>query len=788
MLKNYIKIAWRNLVKNKFYSSINIAGLTLGLTVGIIIFLWIQDEHSYDSFNKNAPNIIKIENMVATGANRQLWTHTAAPIGVMAKQQIPGIKDVVRITGNQFYALYKYNDKSFSDERNFFTDASFFSVFDFPIIKGNASKPFFDSHSVIITETTAHKFFGNDDAIGKIIIADNSTNFKVTGIVKDFPKNSSIQGDMIFPMSLLAEKRYEGNTDGQNLSNDFKQFDFDTYLQLQPGFSFKGFAKKLRDIHLSVKPDDTDVGYVWLPLSKVHLYRSDGSEGGASTVNMFMIISILILIIACINYVNLSTARSMMRAKEVSLRKIIGAERWQLFLQFIIETTLLFVLAVIISLVLVYLLLPLFNQISGKDIVINFENVQVWFMLVSCIVGTLIISSIYPAILLSSFEPIKALKGKISANVNTALFRKALVIIQFTCSIVLITGAIVIGNQLKYIQSKQLGYDKQNVLTMPMRNMAPHLQAIRTDLLKQPGVTNISWASGDIINLGQQTGDNAWDGKQNGETVMLNTINVDENFIPFFKMKLSDGENFKGGISDSTHFILNETAVAAMRLKNPIGKRIRLWQTTGTITGVVKDFTFESMRSKIKPVIFYNHQKKYGQIYIKTVGKDLPKVIAAAKGNWNNYNADFSFQYNFLDDKFDSLYKSEQRTGLLFNIFAGITIFISCLGLFGLSTYTAQVRTKEIGVRKALGISVEGVVKLLAKDFVKLILLAILIATPVAWYIMNAWLENFAYKVTLTWSVFAIAGSFAILISLITISFQAIKAALANPVKSLRSE
>ncbi|MEO8819327.1 MAG: ABC transporter permease, partial [Ginsengibacter sp.] len=665
MFKNYLKTAWRTLLRNRFYSIINIAGLTLGLTVGILILLWIQDEYSYDSFNKNAPNIIKLENMVATGANRQLWTNTAAPIGVMAKQQIPGVKDVVRITGNNFYALYKYDNKSFSDERAFFTDASFFTVFSFPVVKGNASNPFPDNYSVVITEATAQKFFGNDDAIGKIITADDTAHFKVTGVIKDFPKNSSIQGDLFFPISLLAQKRYAGNTDGKNISNDFTQFDISTYLLLQPGFSFTGFAKKLRNIHLSVKPDDTDVGYVWLPLEKVHLYHSDGSEGGASTVRMFMIIAILILIIACINYVNLSTARSMLRSKEVSLRKIVGAARWQLFLQFIIETTMLFAFAVIISLVSVYILLPLFNQVSGKEIAINFTDYHIWVVILSTILGTLIISSIYPAILLSSFEPIKALKGKISASISSTLFRRILVVIQFTFSIVLIAGTIVIGNQLRYIQSKQLGYDKDNVLTIPMNHMAPHLDAIRADLLNQPGVTNVTWADANITNMGGQTGDNDWDGKQKGETVMLSTINVDQHFIPFFKIQLIDGKNFVGDISDSTHFILNQTAVAAMRLKNPIGKRIRLWNTEGTVTGVVKDFNFESVRNKIKPAIFYDHQKYYGNIYIKTTGKNLPKVIAETKQEWKKYNADFSFNYNFLDDQFKSLYENEQRTGLL---------------------------------------------------------------------------------------------------------------------------
>ena len=776
------------MVKNKFYSFINISGLTLGLTVGILILLWVQDEYGYDRFNKNAPNIIKLENMVGTNASRQLWTSTTAPIGVMAKQQIPGIKDVVRITGNYFYALYKYNNKSFSDERNLFTDASLFTVFDFPVIKGNVANLFPDNYSVVITQKTAQKFFGTDDALGKIITADDSAHFKVTGVIKDFPKNSSIQGDMLFPMSLLAQKRYAGATDGKNIYNDYVQFDFDTYLLLQPGFSFNGFAKKLRDIHLSIKADDTDIGYVWLPLNKIHLYHSDGSEGGASTVRMFMIIAIIILIIACINYVNLSTARSMLRSKEVSLRKIAGAARWQLFFQFIVETTLLFVFAIVISLALVYTLLPLFNQVSGKEIAINFADYHIWIVLLSSIIGTLILSSIYPAILLSSFEPIKALKGKISASISSAMFRKVLVVIQFTFSIVLITGTIVISNQLRYIQSKQLGYDKENVLTMPIINMAPHLDAIRADLVKNPGVTDVTWSSGDIIDLGGQTGNNDWDGKQNGETVMLSPINVKENFIPFFKMQMVEGKNFDGDISDSTHFILNETAVNAMHLKNPIGKRIRLWETTGTITGVVKDFNFQSVRNKIKPAIFYNHQKTYGHIYVRTTGKSLPNVIAAAKTEWDKYNAEFSFNYNFLDDKFKALYEDEQRTGLLFNIFAGIAIFISCLGLFGLAAYTAQVRKKEIGVRKVLGSSVSGIIKLLAKDFIKLVVVAIVIATPIAWYLMNAWLQDFAYKISLGWGVFIIAGLISILIALLTISFQSIKAAIANPVKSLRTE
>ena len=787
MLKNYFKTAWRNLVKNKFYSSINIAGLTIGLSVGLLILLWVQNEFSYDLFNKNAPNIIKLENMVATGPARQLWTVTTAPIGVMARQQIPGVKDAVRITENNYYSLYKYNNKTFTDEQTLVTDASFFSVFDFHIIKGNASNPFPDNKSVVLTETTAKKFFGNDEPVGKVILGD-TTNFKVTGVIKDFPKNSSIQGDMIFPMSLLAEKIYTGNTEGRNIDNDFYNFDYNTYLLLQPGFSFNGFAKKLRDMHLSVKADDTDIGYVWLPLSKVHLYLSDGGDGGIGTVRMFAIIAILILVIACINYVNLSTARSMLRAKEVSLRKIVGAARAQLFMQFIAETALLFVIAVLLSLFLVYLLIPSFNEVSGKNIILDFADYHLWLVISATVTGTLIISSVYPALLLSSFEPVKALKGKITAGISNATFRKTLVVIQFTFSIILIVGTIVIGNQLQYMRSKQLGYDKENVLSMRMINMGAHIDAVKADLLRQPGISDVTYANANIIDYGNQTGANDWDGKEPGETIMISPLNVTKNFIPFFKMQLLQGRNFSGAVSDSMHFILNEAAVTAMRIKDPVGKRFKLWNTEGTIIGVVKDFHFTSMRSKIKPAVFYSQSLTNGRFYIKTTGKNAPQAITAASRQWKKYNADFPFNYTFLDDSFKRLYQSEQRTGLLFNIFAVMAIFISCLGLLGLAAYTAQVRTKEIGVRKVLGASINSILQLLAADFIKLVFIAIVIAMPIAWYAMHKWLQEFAYKVNISWWVFVLAGCIAIAIALITISLQTIKAALSNPVKSLRTE
>lgn len=788
MLKNYFKTAWRNLLKNKFYSLINISGLSVGLAVGILILLWVQYEFSFDGFHSNEENIYKLENMVGTGTSRQLWTETASPIGKLAKNEIPGVKDMVRISFNGYYDLFKYGDKTFTSGYKYFTDPSLFTIFDFPLIKGNIANPYPDDNSVVMTESLAKKYFGNEEPLGKVIVADGKTNFKITGVVKDFPKNSTFHAEMFFPISLLAKEIYRNNKEGKNMDNDFSSYDYTTFLLFNPGFSFQGFTDKLRQIHLHIKADDTDIEYVMLPLKKVHLYRSDGGDGGFATVRMFLIIAIFILVIACINYINLSTARSILRAKEVSLRKIVGAAKVQLFLQFIVETALLFLFATVFAILLVYILLPLFNQISGKEIVFDFSNIQIWKVFVLTITGTLIISSIYPAILLSSFQPLNALKGKVNTRISDAAFRKVLVVIQFSFSMILITGTIVIGNQLSYIRSKYLGYDREHVLTSNIIHMKDHLQAIKSDLLNQPGIQRVTAAGGNIVwHLGQ-TGSNWWEGKEEGETMMVSPISIDKDFIPFFKMDMKEGKAFTGSVADSAHFILNETAVKAVRIKDPIGKKFKLWETEGTIIGVVKDFHSGSMREKIKPVVMIYSAFNNWTIYIKTTGKDAPKAIAALERQWKKYNSDFPFEYSFLDEQFNNLYKSEQRTGLLFNVFAAIAIFISCLGLFGLAAYTAQLRTREIGVRKVLGASLPGIVRLLAGDFIKLVFIAILLATPISWYVMNKWLQDFAYKTNIGWVVFLLSGIIAVLIALFTISFQSLKAAMANPVKSLRTE
>lgn len=788
MFKNHLKTAWRNLVKNKFYSAINIAGLTAGLAVGILILLWVQDELGFDRFHQKADNIYKLENQVGTGASVQIWTSTVAPIGVMAKQQLPAIEEVVRWCGGGYYYSMMYKEKRLDIDKRIMADPAFFTMFNFPIIKGNAASPFPNIYSVVLTETAAKKHFGNEDPIGKVIVADKTTNFTVTGITKDVPKNSTIQYDMVMPLQLLARLQYQNRTDSRTMESDFHQFNFSTYFRVKPGTDLKKLATDLRNIHLRNKADDTDIKYQFLQVPDMHLYLSDGKEAGMETVRMFTWIALIILIIACINYVNLSTARSMLRAREVSMRKIVGAAKWQLFLQFIIETALLFILAAVLAIGVIRLLLPFFNQLSGKELELNLLDYHLWTLLLATITGALIVSSIYPALLLSSFEPLKVLKGKMNARISDALFRKALVVTQFACSVALIISTIIISNQLQYIRSRNLGYDKDHVLTIWVRNGGPDYATIKSTLLSQPGVLDVAKADDNIISLSNQTGSNWWEGKGADETMMMHPVGITEDFIPFFKMQLAAGANFTGTPADSTHFILNETAVRQAGIKDPIGKPFKLWETTGTITGVVKDFHYASMKNKIEPAIFYTQKGKNAIIYIKTTGKEAPKAIAAAEKVWKQYNTEMPYNYHFLDETFDKLYTTETRTGTIFNIFAGIAIVICCLGLLGLAAYTAQVRTREIGIRKVLGASVSGIIRLLARDFIALVLISIVIAAPIAWFTMNKWLQDFAYKTNIGWTVFLLAGIIAIFIAILTISFQSIKAALANPVRSLRSE
>ncbi|SKA33864.1 putative ABC transport system permease protein [Chitinophaga eiseniae] len=786
MFKSYFLTTWRNLVKNKFYSLINIAGLTTGLAIGLLILLWVQDERSFDRFHQRADHLYRLENKVGTGVSRHIWTVTNAPIAVNAQARLPEVKGMMRMTDNYLYSSFRYNNQVFPANKAFFTDTTLFSIFDFPLLQGNAAKPFTDAHSVVMTEKAARKYFGKDNPLGKVIVANDKTSFTVSGVIKDFPLNSSIQGELFFPMQLLNDMHRAGK--GIDADHEWEEFDFQTYLLLQPGTAIAALATRLRNIHLEHEPDDTDIEYLLQPLASMHLYNADGTDDGMQTVRIFTIIAVLILAISAINYVNLSTARAVLRAREVSVRKIIGAARRQLFFQFMIETAFLFLLSLGLALLLAEALLPLFNRLSGKALAIDFMSVRLWMLTGVTGLATLAVSSIYPALMLSAFEPLKALKGMLAAGIRDVTFRRVLVVGQFAISIGLITGTLIIGKQLHFMRTKNPGYDKEHVLMCWMPQGNAHYDAIRERMLREPEIKGMVRASGNIAMLGVQSGDNQWEGKEKGETVMVYPLSVEKDFIPFFKMQLTAGHNFSGTPADSGHYILNETAVKEMGLKDPVGQRFSLWKREGIIVGVIKDFHFASLREKIEPVVLYYDPQRSAMLLMKTGGQEASGAIAALKNVWQQYSAEIPFEYHFMDETFDDIYRSDQRTGNLFNVFAGIAIFVSCLGLLGLTAYTAQVRTREIGVRKVLGAGVSSIVRLLTLDFIRLILIANLIALPVSWWAMSRWLNEFAYRIPLNWTVFFLSGTIALLIALFTISFQSIRAAMANPVRSLKTE
>jgi putative ABC transport system permease protein len=790
MIKNYFKTAWRNILKNRFYTLVNLTGLTIGLTVSLLILLWVNDELSYDRFNTNAANIYQINSQIGTGSSTQVWGNTQPPLVDHAIKEVPGVQNAVRIITNRNYSIFRYQNKILEVGENgvYFVDPSIFKMFDFKLLKGDVNRPFPNDRSIIITETTAKNYFGDADPIGKVLVADNKDNYTVAGVMADFPENSTIKADMFFSIELKRKQPPVGGS-AKSMDEEWNNYYATTFMQLQPGVQPQTVMDKLTQTslkHLS-GPEDSKLKYLAQPLANIHLYRPDGNSSGMQTVRVFVIVAVLILLIACINYVNLSTARAMLRSKEVSVRKIIGAEKKQLFMQFLIETLLFFFIAVILSFVLIYLLMPLYNDISGKQMHFNLLDSGVWKVLGTTIAAILLAASIYPALLLSSFKPVNALRGKLTLGLGNATFRKVLVVCQFVFSIGLITGTLIINGQLKYIRQKDLGYDKSYVFTFPMRSMQQNFEAIRAQLLTKPGILDVTSSNDNIISANNTTSDDSWDGKDPNTSFLVHPITVDRYFLNFFKLKMVEGTGFTGITSDSTHFILNETAARESGVKDPVGKPFMVNFIKGTIIGVVKDFHFASLRQKIEPAVFI-YKRSCRRMLIRTTGKDAANTVATVQQNWASYNTGFPFTYNFIDEFYDKLYRTDMRAGTLFSIFTAIAIIISCLGLLGLATYTAQVKVKEIGIRKVLGASVSSITVMLSRDFLALVAWSILIAAPISWFAMNKWLQDFAYRTPIEWWVFVLAGASALLIAFITISSQAIKAALANPVRSLRSE
>ncbi len=788
MFRNYLTSALRSLRNNKIYSFINIAGLAVSLAVSILLLLWVNDELSYDRFNVRAANLYKL---APKFDDQNIWNNTPAPIAVYARKEVPEVEDACRVTDNWRVSIFEYNGKKITEWHNGLADASFFSMFTYPFVKGDPQHPFTDAYSIVLSETTAKRFFGNEDPMGKVLKGDDKKIYQVTGVMKDMPANSSIRYNIIFNFQQL-EQEYDTSGYFKTLNSNWDQYNYDTYVLLKPNAKPASAALKLGIIHRRNYdiPANKHLSYVLAPLTKLHLYWIDGKAQGHLVVRVFLIVAVIVLLIACINYVNLVTARAMKRSKEISLRKIVGAGKVELFMQFISESLLTFLIALVLATGLIYLVMPLYNTIAGKNVVFRPWSPDVLAVYGTALLATLLLAGIYPAITLSSFKPLEAMKGRLSGIGSKGNFRKVLVVVQFSFSILLITSTIIIGKQLRFIRETNLGYDKENVFTFWMRNINNHYDAAVAELLKEPGISGVTESGADIINNSSGSTDVDWDGKRADQrSFAITQMPIERNFLQVMGMQLVEGKGLTGSPADSGNFILNETAIRETDMQEPVvGKRLTFHGIKGIIAGVVKDFHFQDMHQKIPPLLMQYDKYWRGKMYVRTTGKDAPRAIAAAEKLWRKYNADYDFDYTFLDSQFDDLYKTDAHLGQLFNCFAMITILISCLGLFGLVTFTAESKVKEIGVRKVLGAGVPQIVALLSRDFLGLVVVAALIAFPVAWYGLDNFLQGYAYRTDLSWWVFGVAGAITLFVALVTVIFKCIQAGLANPVKSLRTE
>lgn len=806
MIRNYIKTAFRTLRKNVGFTAINILGLALGLATCLMIVLYVADELSYDRYNAKASRTFRINEDLKLGNNNVLYAVCMAPLAQTLKTDFPEVEEATRIKPTNGFHIKKGNE-SILEYSSVFTDPSIFNVFTLPMINGNPATALNEPNSVVLTESTAKKYFNSTNIVGKTLTIENNQLFKITGVIKDIPKQSHFNFNFFMSMSSFPDSK----------STEWLRSDFNTYVVLKKGADSKAFEKKLpaflkkysdaemqAGLHMNMDAFEKSGSYFRLnltPLTDIHLHSSRagelGTNGTMQYVYIFSAIAIFILLIACINFMNLSTARSSNRAREVGVRKVLGSPRKYIIFQFLTESVLVTLAGAIIALFATLLLLPLFNHISGKELVVGSQTLA-WLIpaLLVIVVVVGFAAGSYPAFFLSAFQPINVLSGRLSGGFKGSRLRSVLVVFQFSISIFLIIGTIVIYNQLNYIQTKNLGYSRNQVLIINKTfELGSHAKTFKQEIKQLPGVVNATLTSYLPTAHVRATSifykDATLDQKR---SIFPQSWNVDADYIGTLDMKITDGRNFSEQMpTDSTGLVINEAAAKFLGYSDPVNKILyrnmdgnRDHMKPYHIIGVVKDFNFNSLHETISPVILLLNDNT-GDLSIKVSTANLPALIAQIKNKWDALTQSH-FEYSFMEQNFDANYRNEQRTGTISIIFTVLAIIIACLGLFGLAAYAAEQRTKEIGIRKVLGASVSVIVGILSKDFIKLIFISIAITTPIAWYLMNKWLQDFAYRISIQWWVLVVAGAAALFIAVITVSFQSIKAAVANPVDSLKNE
>lgn len=804
MLSNYFKLAWRNLAKHRQFTFLNLVGLSTGLACALLIYLWVNDELKVDKFHQHDDRLMQVKyNIPLQDGSIMTSDHTPGLLAQTLKAEMPEVEDAavaaehfendtkgVIITGA---ARIKASERYVSN--------NFFDVFSYSLLKGDKRKPLTDKFSVLLSDELALKLFNTtENIIGKTIEWDRgegwsgrvSGTYTVSGIFKKPPVHSSARFDMLFSYDHFFDK-YSDNLSHWTNSSSY------TYILLKVGADKNAFANKLHDfskrkvLSLYGEEQAKHIGTLFLQrYSDKYLYNhfENGIQSGGriSYVRLFSIIAVFILLIACINFMNLSTAKASGRIKEVGVKKVMGASRSILIGQYLSESVLMSLLSIIPALVLTILLLPAFNQLTGKELSLSLGGGYV-LPILGIILLTGLISGSYPALYLSKFKPVAILKGRLKNSVGELLVRKGLVVFQFALSMIFIVSVLVIYRQMNLIQTRNLGYNKDNVIQFAKEgNLRKNLSAFLQQTRSIPGVVAVSSTHGDMMGNVGGTGGVEWEGKNPDTKIEFGALWVDVGYIELMGINMADGRPFSTKFgSDSLNVVFNEAAIAAMGLKDPVGKTIKIWGAPHQIIGVAKNFHFESMHQQVRP-LFFKYNSGNGNLVVKIKAGKERETIASLEAIYKKFNQGLPFEYTFIDENFQKLYASEQRVAVLSGWFAGIAVIISCLGLFGLAAFTAQKRQKEIGIRKVVGASAARLVMMLSKDFVKLVLIAILIAFPVSWWIANAWLSDFAYRVGIGADIFVVAGISILLITLITISFQSIRAALANPIDALRSE
>jgi putative ABC transport system permease protein len=792
MLKFYFRIAWRNLLKSKTYSAINITGLAIGMAAAILISLWIHNELSYDGFHKNKDRIYEVWNHVSFDGKISCWNEVSAPLARALENDLPEVERAVRLKSNS-NLLFSVDDKKIV-ESGYSVDTGFLQMFSFPMLKGDPSTALNDKHSVVLTEKTAKGLFGNEDAMGKIIRIANNDNFTVTGILKDLPDNTRFNFDYLLPWSFI--KYREGQDLGWNDNST------PTYVMLKPNANYASVAPKIKDLRQKYSNDAKTMKWELFiyPLYRWRLYSSftDGVEdnGGRITfVKLFAIIAGFILLIACINFMNLSTARSERRAKEVGIRKVVGAQKSSLIGQFIGESVFLAFLAGVVAIIIVQISLPAYNQLTEKQLFIDFGSIYTWTAFIGFALFTGLLAGSYPAFFLSSFQPVKVLKGTFKKANALLTPRKVLVVLQFTFATILIICTIIVKQQIDYARNRATGYNKDNLIYHFMTGDIPkNYSQIKNELLSSGIAKSVTKTNSPLTERWSNGWGQSWEGKDPHDQTSFDRYLADEGLGVTAGLQFIQGRDFdlKKFPTDSTGLIINESALKVLKFKDPIGKIIGDLGINWHIVGVIKDFILTSPYEPTRPILLCGAKSRFMSFYvvqIKLNGNNSTAYnLKKAETIFKKYNPEYPFDAKFVDEEYARKFENERRQGTLAGLFAGLTIFISCLGLFGLATYMAENRVKEIGIRRILGASITGVTTLLSKDFVKLVIISFFIAAPLAWWGMYKWLQTYTYRVAIEWWVFALAGFLSVMIALLTVSYQSIKAAVANPVKSLRTE